>query len=173
MAEPYLGEIKLFPYPWAPRGWALCDGAILPISTNPPLFSLLGTVYGGDGVQTFALPDLRGRAAMQTSTTYEDKSGVKGGAETVTLAELNMPPHSHAIGASTDAGDLKTFDGSVLASSSSPRGTAHLYAPPESTETLNSTSLTNAGGSQPHKNMQPTLVMSFCIATQGVFPQRD
>ncbi len=158
--EPFLGEIRLFPYGFTPRGWASCNGQILAIATNQALFSLLGTTYGGNGVTTFALPDLRGRVA----THAEFGLGESGGQESVTLTPSSMPQHSHQIRA--------------VASATSPSPTGNMPANPtfalydkaNPNTTLDASSLQNAGGSQPHENMQPYLVLNYCIATAGQFP---
>lgn len=171
--DPLLGEIRLLPFTFAPRGWALCNGAILPINQNTALFSLLGTRYGGDGRTTFALPDLRGRAMMGMSQNY--LQGSVQGTESVTLNSTQMPAHNHTFAAtvpvSTDAGTSQTPAGGYFASLGSQYGDSggggNMAA-----GLLNSTS-SSIGGNQPHENRMPFLVLNYCIATQGVFPQRQ
>lgn len=170
MSDSYLGEIKLFPYAFAPKGWALCQGQLLSIAQNQALFSLIGVTYGGNGTTTFALPDLRGRVPMH-SGNGPVPLGQMAGLETVTLTQANLPAHTHMIAATSTAGTTQSFDGSAIASSSV--STINLYGPAADTQPLNSANIANAGGSQPHANSQPSLVMNFCIATSGVFPSRN
>jgi microcystin-dependent protein len=176
MADPFVAEIRIFPFNFAPVGWAFCDGQLLPISQNTALFSLLGTVYGGDGKSTFALPDLQGSAAMhpgqgQGLSLYD--LGQIGGAENITLLTSEMPVHLHGVGfALADSGNSTTPVASVWAQSAAGRGGAALYKEGAPTGTVNPNSLNLAGGSLPHNNMQPYLTLNFCIALQGVFPQR-
>lgn len=164
MANPFIGEIKLVPYNFAPQGWAFCNGSILPIADNETLFALIGTTYGGDGQQTFALPDLRGRAAMhqgQTSTI-----GQTFGTESVTLGITQLPLHGHLMHASPTVGNQTSPVNGTLAKS--PLG--NLYGTAGDAVMNVSTS---AGGSQPHDNRQPYLTCNYIIALVGVFPSQN
>src|SRR5215204_2406912 len=173
MSDPFVAEIRIFPFNFAPKGWAFCDGQLMPISQNTALFALLGTVYGGDGKSTFALPDLQGNVPMHPGqgpglSLYD--LGQIGGTETVTLLQSEMPSHAHAVGrARADAGDSITPVTSVWAQSGAGRGAAALYHTP-ATGKVNQFSLLPEGGALPHSNMQPYLTLNFCIALQGVFP---
>ncbi len=173
MADPFLAEIRIVPFNFAPRGWAWCNGQILPISQNTALFALLGTTYGGDGRSTFGLPDLEGRAAMQPGqgpglSPYD--LGQTGGTETVTLLDSEMPVHPHGLQASPDPGD-NTVPGPTVSLAGSVGGTVYVGGSPPLAPAA-PTALAVAGGSQPHNNMQPYLTLFFCIALQGIFPQR-
>jgi len=175
MADPFVAEIRIFPFNFAPKGWAWCDGQLMPISQNTALFSLLGTTYGGNGKSTFALPDLQGRAPMhpgQGPGLSLHDLGETGGSETVTLLESEIPAHSHAWRASSDDGDLKAPTPSrSLARSIG----GNLYFPGSPTPALfpmAPETLPPAGGDAPHNNMQPYLTFYFNIALQGVFPPR-
>jgi microcystin-dependent protein len=168
MAMPFVGEIRLFPWNWPPRLWALCNGALLPIAQNQALFALLGTTYGGNGVQNFALPDLRGRVAIHRSPTYTQ--GETDGTETVTLTLATMPMHNHNFLGTSSAGNQTTPQGVVGTDS----GAGAAYLAPDTTPfSLAPTAITMAGSSFPHNNMQPYLVMNYSIATQGIFPSRN
>ena len=175
MADPFVAEIRIFPFNFPPKGWALCNGQLMPISQNTALFALLGTYYGGDGKSTFALPDLRGSAAMhlgQGQGLSERSLGETGGSETITLSGSEAPAHSHALRASPDPADL-TAPGVTRSLAGSQGG--NIYAPASPAPPLTSMSpqaLTLAGGGLPHTNMQPYLTLSFCIALQGIFPPR-
>ena len=166
MSEPFLAEIRIVGFNFAPRGWAFCDGQILPINQNQSLYSLLGTTYGGDGRTSFALPDLRSRAPMHKGDGHS--LGQKCGAETVTLTAAEIAAHTHAAKASSTAGDQTTPTNRVLAS-------ANFYRNPEAATTtaLRSGTVTNAGGGQAHDNMQPYITLAFCIALRGLFPSRN
>ena len=173
MADPFVAEIRILPFNFAPKGWAWCDGQLLPLSQNTALFSLLGTTYGGDGKSNFALPDLQGRAAMhpgQGPGLSLHDLGETGGSETVTLLESEIPAHAHALRASADAADLfapsssTSLAGSTGASAYQPLNTSLVAMAPEA--------LAPAGGDQPHNNLQPYLTFYFAIALQGVFPPR-
>jgi len=173
MADPFVAEIRIFPFNFAPKGWAFCNGQLLPISQNTALFSLLGTTYGGDGKSTFALPDLEGRAVMQPGQgpglSLRDL-GEMGGSETVTLIESEIPAHTHTISASNQPGEDAAPSGESLARSVGAQvyqTVTNANLQPMAFETLAPT-----GGSQPHNNMQPYLTFNFNIALQGVFPQR-
>jgi microcystin-dependent protein len=171
VADPFVAEIRIFPFNFAPKGWAWCDGQLLPLSQNTALFSLLGTTYGGDGKSTFALPDLQGRAAMhpgQGPGLSLHDLGETGGSETVTLLESEIPAHSHTYSPSVRPADSLNPGG--LAS-----GTGNnMYAAAAGASFTNASpqALATAGGSLPHNNMQPFLTLFFCIALQGVFPPR-
>jgi len=174
MANPFVAEIRIFPFNFAPNGWAFCNGQILPISQNTALFSLLGTTYGGDGKSNFALPSMQGNAPMhpgQGPGLSLHDLGETGGSETVTLLESEMPSHSHGVGAQTVA--LSAVAAATNATLSRP-ASGNLYFIPgnASVVTMNDNILTPAGGDQPHNNMQPYLTLNFCIALQGVFPPR-
>ncbi|HEX8634974.1 MAG TPA: phage tail protein [Pyrinomonadaceae bacterium] len=169
MADPFVAEIRIFPFNFAPKGWAWCDGQLLPLSQNTALFSLLGTTYGGDGKSTFALPDLQGRAPMhpgQGSGLSLHDLGETGGSETVTLLESEMPAHSHALRAVEDDGGFLTPVNMYLAAGNS------MYVNGNPNASMAPESLAPAGGDQPHNNMMPYLTFYFCIALQGVFPPR-
>ena len=169
MAEPFLAEIRIIGFNFAPRGWAFCDGQILPINQNQSLFALLGTTYGGDGRTSFALPDLRSRVPIHkgSSNGTTHNLGTKGGAETITLVETEMPQHTHTIQASTDPSDNQTPTGLVLAKS------GQIYSNSTNLVDMVSGTMANNGGGQAHDNMQPYLAINFCIALQGVFPSRN
>ncbi len=173
MADPFVAEIRIFPFNFAPKGWAWCDGQILPLSQNTALFSLLGTTYGGNGKSNFALPDLQGRAPMhpgQGPGLSLHDLGETGGSETVTLLESETPAHTHNLMANNEPG--------VVAELNYPDPALALG---QTTENLFATSAPNimdggavapAGGDQPHNNLMPYLTFYFCIALQGVFPPR-
>lgn len=170
--DPFLAEIRIFPFTFAPTAWAFCDGQLIPISQNTALFALLGTVYGGDGKSTFALPDLQGSVAMHPSTdSFRYPLGAMGGSEFVTLLQSEIPAHTHVMRASNDASATKNPEGNVI---SRPFGRGNNLFDPNSTAvvTMAPQSLAPAGGSIPHNNMQPYLTMHYCIALQGVFPPR-
>ncbi len=170
--DPFLGQLMLVPYNFAPRGWAFCQGQILPIAQNTALFSLLGTTYGGNGQTTFALPDLRGRVPIgegQGPGLSAYVLGEQGGAETHTLTVNEMPAHTHLVSADTSVGSSDKPGGKLPA-----RNAAGV---PQYGNTANAqmaaAMLSNAGGSQPHSIMQPYLVLNWVIALQGVFPSRN
>jgi microcystin-dependent protein len=171
--DPFVAEIRIFPFNFAPKGWAWCDGQIMPISQNTALFSLLGTTYGGDGKSNFALPDLQGRSPMapgQGPGLSLHDLGETGGSETVTLLESEIPSHPHALNASRSDGVAGSPVGTLLA-----KGVGiNMYHPPSGPPltTLNDNTVTPAGGDQPHNNLQPYLTFYFCIALQGVYPPR-
>jgi microcystin-dependent protein len=172
--DPFVAEIRIYPFNFAPKGWAFCDGQLLPISQNTALFSLLGTTYGGDGKSTFALPDMQGNAPMhpgQGPGLSLHDLGETGGAETVSLLESEIPAHSHSLRAVTDPGDLK-IPSPVRALARS-QGANDYKAPAGQPLTpMSDQTIAPAGGNQPHNNMQPYLTLNFCIALQGVFPPR-
>ena len=172
MSEPFLAEIKMFGFNFAPRNWALCDGQILPINQNQSLFSLLGTTYGGDGRTSFGLPDLRGRAPMHEGQGPNQGSrtlGLKAGSETTILTTAQMPAHTHAAMAESSAGDNPNPGTRVLAGSAP----SEVYHDPANLSDLHSGTIANAGSSQGHENMQPYLTITFCIALSGLFPSRN
>jgi microcystin-dependent protein len=169
MSEPFLAEIRIVGFTFAPRGWALCDGQILPIAQNQSLYSLLGTTYGGDGRTSFALPDLRGRVPIHTgaSNGANHPLGSKGGEETHTLTAAEMTQHTHTIQASADASASQDPTNNVLARS------GQIYGGASNLVDMVSGTLANAGGGQAHENTQPYLALNFCIALQGVWPSRN
>jgi microcystin-dependent protein len=172
MADPFVAEIRIFPFNFAPTGWALCDGQLMPLSQNTALFSLLGTTYGGNGKSTFGLPDLQDRAPMhpgQGPGLSARDLGQSGGTQTVTLLESEVPVHTHSVGASGDLATETQPPGRRLATGD---GVAMYNANNLATVTLAAGTLAPAGGSLPHTNMQPFLTLQFCIALQGVFPPR-
>ncbi len=183
-ADPFIGQIQAFGFNFAPRGWAFCSGALLPISQNTALFSLLGTIYGGDGRTTFQLPDLRGRSPMNEGTgpgLPNFRIGQRGGAQEVTLITSQIPSHNHVastttqtqVGVSNSNGGESIANGQVIAnhpgafSEEGSQGTG--LAGVTSTST---TTLAQAGGSQSHNNMQPFLALNYCIALEGTYPSR-
>ena len=174
--DPFLGEIKLVGFNFAPQGWALCDGQVLSIAQNTALFSLLGTMYGGDGISTFALPDLRGRVPIHQGdgpSTSQYVIGQVGGTEAVTLTSSQMPSHGHALSGNSAAGTLNTPQNNFVAGVSA--GTGKPATPsynPTSDVQLNGASVGFAGGNQPHTNVQPYLCVNFIIALVGIFPSR-
>lgn len=173
MADPFVAEIRIFPFNFPPRGWAFCNGQLLPISQNTALFSLLGTTYGGDGKSTFALPDLQGNVPMHPGqgaglSLYD--LGQMGGVETVTLLQTEIPIHTHGMKANAiDPADTNV-PSPAAAYALSTGGT--LYQTASNGAIMSFSTLTPAGGSLPHNNMMPYLTLNFCIALQGVFPQR-
>lgn len=172
MADPFVAEIRIFPFNFAPTGWAFCDGQLLPLSQNTALFSLLGTTYGGNGKSNFALPDLQGRAAMhpgQGPGLSLHDLGETGGSETVTLLESEIPSHAHVLRATLDDADLAI---PTPARSLGKSGMANLYLAGSPNVSMAPEGLAPAGGDQPHNNLQPYLTCNFCIALQGVFPPR-
>jgi microcystin-dependent protein len=174
MADPFVAEIRIFPFNFAPKGWAWCDGQLMPLSQNTALFSLLGTTYGGNGKSNFALPDLQGRSPMQPGQgpglSLHDL-GESAGSETVTLLESEIPAHSHSYRAAGIAADSPVPAGTLLAApvSDAPYLPA---APAPPMVAMAGESLAPAGGDAPHNNMMPYLTFYFNIALQGVFPPR-
>jgi microcystin-dependent protein len=170
MSSPFIGEIRLFPYNFAPRGWAFCAGQILPIAQNTALFSLLGTNYGGNGQTTFGLPDLRGRVAMSSGQgpgLANYSLGEMSGVETITLSQSQMPPHTHLLACSSDDGNAGSPPGNFPASAANP-----IYAN-AANSSMNPAALNISGGGQPHSNLQPYLILNYCIALEGIFPSRN
>jgi len=187
MDNPFIGGIVLFAGNFAPRGWAFCDGQLLPINSNQALFSILGTTYGGDGRTTFALPDLRGRAAIHAGTgpgLSTRRLGQRSGTETVVLTETQIPSHTHT--ATTSGGDVSITVGGGKGSTADPNGNyladtgTAIYKSAAGTGSLGgvgkttvAVTNTNTGGSQPHNNMQPYLAIHYIIALQGIYPSRS
>lgn len=164
MAEPFLAEIRLMSFNFAPQGWALCNGQLLPINQNQALFSLLGTTYGGNGSTTFALPNLQGRTPIHVGNGHT--LGEQGGAQTSTLSIGQIPTHIHALSTSNNNATTDTPGTNVLMAQAS----IDMYRSPTSLVAMNPGSVANTGGSQAHENMQPYLTLSFCIALLGIFP---
>jgi microcystin-dependent protein len=163
MSEPFLGELKLMSFNFAPKGWAQCNGQMLPINQNQALFSLFGTMYGGNGQTTFALPDLRGRIPIHRASDFTQ--GQRIGQEYHTLTMSEMPIHTHSAWASSQNGDQA--DPKILA------GAANVYAGSSTLTSIAPGTVSNVGGSQPHENRQPYLVLNWCVALQGIFPSRN
>ena len=164
MAQPYVGEIRMFAGNFAPAGWMFCEGQLLPISENETLFQLIGTTYGGDGQSTFALPDLRGRLPLHQGNGFI--LAETGGAEEITLTVQQIPAHTHPLLASTAGGTLPDAQNRVVASSPS----IDMYIQDEPTSPLNAQVVSPVGGSQPHTNFQPYLCIDFIISLFGIFP---
>ena len=166
MAEPFLSEIRIMSFNFAPKGWAMCNGQILPINQNQPLFALLGTTFGGDGRVNFALPDQRAKAPIHVGNGHT--LGERGGEMAHTLSIAEIPTHVHTMNASTQDANTNLPAGAMLATA------PQIYNAPGGTlTTLDPATTTNTGGSQPHSNMQPYLVLNFCIALQGIFPSQN
>jgi len=178
MTQPFLGEIRAFPWDWSVRGWALCQGQQLSIAQNAALFSLLGTTYGGNGVTTFALPDLRSRVTVGVGQLPGGSQYVLGeqtGTETVTLNVTQMPQHLHLWQASTSAGTQgPPLNGYLAQVVRNPNiGTIPAYVAPSGNAVVLGTPIANQGGNQPHSNIQPYLCLNYSIALQGIFPSRN
>jgi microcystin-dependent protein len=172
MSQPFIGEIRMFGGTFAPAGWAFCNGALMPISENDALFTLIGTTYGGDGQETFGLPDLQSRMPIHagtgsSGTTYQ--LGEKAGIESVTLTTQQIPIHTHPLVGSSATAASQTPAGGVLATAQS----QVYYNFPDAPATMAATSIGIAGGSQPHENMQPFLVITFIISLFGIFPSQN
>ena len=165
MAEPFLSEIRIMSFVFAPKGWALCNGQLLPINQNQGLFSLLGTTFGGDGRVNFALPDLRGRTPIHVGSGHT--LGERGGEQAHTLSIAELPTHTHVAQATSATATTAIPSGSMLLATSV---NYEAYRQPTALVSLNPATVTNTGGSQAHLNMQPFLTLSFCIALQGIFP---
>jgi microcystin-dependent protein len=170
MAEPFLSEIRIMSFVFAPKGWALCNGQLLPINQNQALFSLLGTTFGGDGRVNFALPDLRGRTPIHVGSGHT--LGERGGEQAHTLSIAELPQHTHVLQGSTNNGSTVAPTGNVLAKGATGSGNPINYYDTNNSNlvAMNAGSITPVGGSQAHLNMQPFLTLSFCIALQGIFP---
>jgi len=173
MSSPYVGEIRMFGASFAPAGWAFCDGQLMPISQNETLFNLIGTTYGGDGQETFAMPDLQGRVPMHQgqgpgiSQNYQ--MGEKAGVESVTLSTNQIPSHNHAFTVSTATGNAVVPTGNTTGNS----GQVTFYALGTAVTNMFAQAITAVGGSQPHENMQPYLAISFIISLFGIFPTQN
>lgn len=176
MSDPFIGEIRIVGFNFAPRGWAFCDGQILSISQNTALFSLLGTTYGGNGSTNFALPDLRDRGAMNMGSgpgLTPRFEGENGGEPSITLITAELPGHSHIAKTSGNTGESADPTNAVWATTAAPRSEIPMYSTAlGSGVAMNVGAITPAGQSSPHNNMQPYLTLNFIIALQGVFPQR-
>jgi microcystin-dependent protein len=164
MSDPFLSELRIFPFIFAPRGWAQCNGQLLPINQNQALFALLGTMYGGNGQTTFALPDLRSRVPIHHGAGFSQ--GQVGGEAAHTLTVAEQPAHSHAAQGSAENSDASSPTGNLLGAAN------NMYAPAGNLTPLHPTSVTNIGGSQAHENMQPYLTLNICIALVGIFPSQ-
>jgi microcystin-dependent protein len=164
MAEPFLSELRLMSFDFAPKGWAMCNGQLLPINQNQALFALLGTTFGGDGRVNFALPDLRGRTPIHEGGGFT--LGTNGGEQAHTLSQAEMPQHAHSLIASSADGNTNLPAGALFA------GAANVYGGAASLITIQP-SVGNTGGSQAHLNMQPFLTLTWCIALQGIFPSQN
>lgn len=175
MYQPYIGEIRLFAGSFAPRGWALCNGQLMPISQNTALFSLLGLSYGGNGTSTFGLPNLMGASPVGTGAgagLREFVPGARAGTETVTLLGSEMPQHTHAVPAVDAGGTTDNPSGAAWAQSRRGRAAEKLYGPAAALVAMAPTAVGVQGSSQPHENMPPHLVLHFCIALWGEYPAR-
>jgi microcystin-dependent protein len=182
MATPFLGQITVYPYSFPPHGWADCSGQLLPISQYTALFSLLGTQYGGNGTSNFALPDLQGRSPVGQGPLPGGSNylmGEAGGAENVTLGLSNIPQHNHSVNASMSDGTTNNPAGKILAKPQVGGGhgggasEGNIYNPGAPDTSLAPASVGSTGGSLPHNNVQPSLVLRYCIALQGIFPSRS
>ncbi|MGH9459366.1 MAG: phage tail protein [Thermoanaerobaculia bacterium] len=170
MAEPFLSEVRLFSFNFAPKGWAFCNGQFMPINQNQALFSLLGTTYGGNGQTNFALPDLRGRTAIHTGSGFP--LGQQGGETAHTLNVAEMPTHIHQGRGTSAAASTADPTGNLFGST--PSAIGPIYSKTSTNlASMNGAAIGNQGGSQPHENMQPYLTINFCIALQGIFPTRN
>ncbi|MCB0657137.1 MAG: phage tail protein [Saprospiraceae bacterium] len=168
MAEPFLSEIRMMSFSFPPKGWALCNGQLLPINQNQGLFSLLGTTYGGDGQLNFALPDLRGRAPVHVDSSHT--LGERGGEQSHTLSISELPQHDHDIHGTNEDALSGTPAGNLPATTPTNIGDVYAAVGTAANGVLNNATILNTGGSQAHLNMQPFLTISFCIALQGIFP---
>ena len=168
MTTPYIGQISLVAFPFAPKGWALCHGQLLPILQNQALFSILGTTYGGDGIQTFGLPNLQSRAAMHVGNV--NPLGAQGGTENVTLNAQQIPLHTHQLNAVKEAGTTASPTNGLWAAST---GNDQQYSTGTPDVTMAPNASGSGGGNQPHNNMPPVTVLNFIIALQGVFPSQN
>jgi microcystin-dependent protein len=170
MAEPFLSEIRIMSFGFAPKGWAFCDGQLLPINQNQALFSLLGTTYGGDGRVNFALPDLRGRVPIHTGSGHT--LGERAGEQAHTLSLAELPLHLHVANGTGTLGTVNVPTNNLLGGVDVTAFTTNMYAPSNNLVAMAPNSVANAGGSQAHLNMQPFMALSFCIALQGIFPSQ-
>ena len=167
MTEPFLAEMRIMCFGFAPRGWALCNGQLLPINQNQALFALLGTTFGGDGRQNFALPDLRGRTPLHVGGGHT--LGERGGEQAHTVNNSELPTHTHRLNGTTTTARNEPSNSTVLARSNPQQA----YAAPANLVAMDPRTVGNIGGSQAHLNMQPYLVLNFCIALQGIFPSQN
>jgi microcystin-dependent protein len=167
MAEPFLAEVRIMSFQFAPKGWALCDGQLLPINQNQALFALLGTSFGGDGRVNFALPDLRGRTPIHVGSGFT--LGVRAGEQAHTLSISELPTHTHVLNGTTNTA-ANTPTTSTVLGRSNPQPA---YGGPSNLEAMAPQAVANVGGGQAHLNMQPFLTLNFCIALQGIFPSRN
>ena len=167
MAEPFLSEIRIMSFNFAPKGWAQCNGQLLPINQNQALFSLLGTTYGGDGRVNFALPNLRGQVPIHRGNGHT--LGEKAGSTSVTVSQQTMPQHFHFMAVTNNVGTDPNPGSAVIISKS----VANSYGAATNLVAMNPASVGSVGGSQPHNNMMPYLVLNFCIALQGIFPSQN
>ncbi len=167
MSTPFLAEMRIMSFNFAPKGWAQCNGQLLPINQNQALFSLLGTTYGGDGRVNFGLPDFRGRTAIHQGSGFIE--GQRGGEEAHTVTTPEMPSHNHTVNSNLqpNPATLAVLAGNLLGVLTTP-----IYKQPSNLTTLQPATIGNAGGSQPHNNLQPYSVFNFCIALQGIFPSQ-
>jgi microcystin-dependent protein len=182
MAEPFLSEIKIFSFNYPPRGWAFCNGQLLPINQNQALFALLGTTYGGNGQTNFALPNLQGRVPIHTDWNTSFPLGGAGGSTTVTLSQQQLPAHNHSmsgkaaqaalVGGAVPA-NTKSLAQAIAATGANPTPVNIYSTTTTGLVALNPASVTNTGGTQAHNNMMPYMVLNFCIALQGIFPSRN
>jgi microcystin-dependent protein len=175
MSTPYVGEIRLFPYTFAPVGWQLCDGSLLSISGYETLYTLIGTTFGGDGINTFGVPDLRGRVPLHYGTgngLSPRVMGEMGGSETVTLTSAQMPAHTHSFAATSAVASINSPGNAAELGG---LGTDTMYTSTISGSSVSPSSsmISQSGGGQPHENLMPTLTASFCIAVEGIFPSQN
>ncbi len=179
MSEPFISEIRMFGFDYAPKGWALCNGQILPIAQNQALYALIGTEYGGDGVSTLALPELRGRVPVHVDqrTAYAQRRGIIGGMENVPLTLETLGAHTHPMYAANENGDAglvgKKGDRMIATSIYNDGSPVAVYGPPTSLTNMNTGTTKPIGSGEAHYNIQPSMVINFCIALQGVFPPRN
>ncbi len=179
MSEPFISEIRMFGFNFAPRGWAFCNGQILPITQNQPLYALVGTAYGGDGVSTFGLPELRGRVPVHidTRTPYAYERGIRGGLENVALNNDTLGAHTHSMKATSDNATTSIPGGGsdrmLAASVDKDNAPVPVFGPPTNLTTMAAGTIKSIGGGEVHNNMQPCQVVNFCIALQGTFPSRN
>jgi microcystin-dependent protein len=168
VSTPFLAEVKIISWNFPPKGWAFCNGALLPISQNQPLFAVIGTYYGGNGIQNFALPNLQGRTPVHTGGPIGGAVGTLGGEEMHTLSQSEMPAHLHMLQGVTQAGTVEIPAGNFLAQTGS-----QAYHAAASLQPMAPTAIANVGASQPHENRAPFLVLNFVIALSGIYPSRN